>query len=99
MKISLNQNFIKIQDPEINISGDLDSFLDLFKPIKINQKTINVLDPIFSIGFCYFDLVDILDFTMPLVHVRKLYILYNLIKFICNFYISSKFFLIKDNMF
>lgn len=69
MKISAYQNFINILDPKIQISNDLASFLSLFKPIKINHKKTNILDNVYSVGYCYFDLSEILDFPLPLIHV------------------------------
>jgi hypothetical protein len=72
MKISASQNHINILDSNIKLSYELESFLSLFKPIKINHKQIKVLDQIYSVGYCYFDLTDILEFPLPLVHVKIL---------------------------
>lgn len=38
------------------------------QPIKINSKKINTLDDIYSIGFCYFEVNEILNFEKPLIH-------------------------------
>jgi hypothetical protein len=37
-------------------------------PIKINSNKINIQDDIYSIGFCYFEVNDILKFNKPLIH-------------------------------
>ncbi len=70
MKLSVYQEYIKVLDPNINLTSDLDLFLKFFNPIKINLKKINVLDTIFSVGYCYFSLQDVLEFDTPLIHVR-----------------------------
>ena len=46
------------------------------KPIKVNNKKVNLLDNVYSVGYCYFDLFDILDFENPIVHVKIIFIFF-----------------------
>jgi hypothetical protein len=46
----------------------LKKLYEYLKPIKINSNKINILDNIYSIGFCYFEVNDILKFNKPLIH-------------------------------
>lgn len=84
MKISMLQNYTLISEFS-KIANNNRSFTkisekdlgNIFKPIKINRNKIKVEDDVYSIGFCYFDYVDILEFNMPFVHVSNFFQIYS----------------------
>jgi len=69
LKLSNNQEEMIYQNEKL-ISNEikLKILYEKLKPIKIDSNKINVLDDIYSIGYCYFEVNDIIKFDKPLIH-------------------------------